>query len=86
VAFPYDFGFVPFTKADDGDPVDVLFLMDEPASPGCALSCRSIGVIEESNSDKKEKARNDRMVAIEKDAHSWEDRTLTIWGSRLSAS
>ena len=35
--FPYDFGFVPSTKADDGDPVDVLVLMDEPAFPGCAL-------------------------------------------------
>ena len=33
MAFPYDFGFVPSTKADDGDPVDVLVLMDEPAFP-----------------------------------------------------
>ncbi len=37
MAFPYDFGFVPSTKADDGDPVDVLVLMDEPAFPGCVL-------------------------------------------------
>src|ERR687888_2009595 len=44
MAFPYDFGFVPSTKADDGDPVDVL--MDEPAFPGCVLACRPIGVIE----------------------------------------
>lgn len=37
MTFPYDFGFVPLTKADDGDPVDVLVLMDEPAFPGlCA--------------------------------------------------
>ena len=73
MAFPYDFGFVPSTKADDGDPVDVLVLMDEPAFPGCALSCRPIGVIEGEQRDKKEKVRNDRIVAIEKDAHSWED-------------
>ena len=33
MAFPYDFGFVPSTKADDGDPVDVSVLMDEPAFP-----------------------------------------------------
>jgi inorganic pyrophosphatase len=33
MAFPYDFGFVPSTKAEDGDPVDVLVLMDEPAFP-----------------------------------------------------
>jgi inorganic pyrophosphatase len=38
MAFPYDFGFVPSTKADDGDPVDVLVLMDEPAFAGCVLN------------------------------------------------
>ena len=32
--FPYDFGFVPSTKGDDGDPLDALLLMDEPAHPG----------------------------------------------------
>jgi len=46
MAFPYDFGFVPSTKAEDGDPIDVLVLMDEPAFPGCVLNCRPIGVIE----------------------------------------
>ncbi len=73
MAFPYDFGFVPSTKADDGDPVDVLVLMDEPAFPGCALSCRPIGVIEGEQGDKKKRVRNDRIIAVEKDAHSWED-------------
>ena len=73
MTFPYDFGFVPSTKADDGDPVDVLVLMDEPAFPGCVLTCRPIGVIEGEQGDKKAKVRNDRIVAIEKDAHSWAD-------------
>jgi inorganic pyrophosphatase len=73
MAFPYDFGFVPSTKADDGDPVDVLVLMDEPAFPGCVLSCRIIGVIEGEEGDGKDKVRNDRIVAIQEDAHSWED-------------
>jgi inorganic pyrophosphatase len=71
MTFPYDFGFVPSTLADDGDPVDVLVLMDEPAFPGCALSCRPIGVIQGVQGDKKGKERNDRIVAVEKDAHSW---------------
>jgi inorganic pyrophosphatase len=73
MTFPYDFGFVPSTKADDGDPVDVLVLMDEPAFAGCVLTCRPIGVIEGEQTDKKQKVRNDRIVAIEKDAHSWAD-------------
>src|SRR5579864_8154978 len=73
MAFPYDFGFVPSTEADDGDPVDVLVLMDEPAFPGCVLSCRPIGVIEGEQEGKKGNNRNDRIIAVEKDAHSWAD-------------
>jgi inorganic pyrophosphatase len=53
MTFPYDFGFVPSTLADDGDPVDVLVLMDEPAFPGCVLRCRPIGVFEGEQGDKK---------------------------------
>lgn len=71
MAFPYDFGFVPSTKAEDGDPVDVLVLMDEPAFPGCLLKCRVIGVIEGEQSGKKKKERNDRMVAVEMENHSY---------------
>jgi inorganic pyrophosphatase len=73
MTFPYDFGFVPSTRADDGDPIDVLVLMDEPAFPGCVLTCRPIGVIQGEQGDKKERERNDRIVAVEKDAHSWAD-------------
>jgi len=77
MTFPYDFGFVPSTKADDGDPVDVLVLMDEPAFAGCALTCRIIGVIEGEQRDKKGWLRNDRIVAVEQGAHSWSE-TKTI--------
>src|SRR6202051_5215003 len=73
MVFPYDFGFVPSTLAEDGDPIDVLLLMDEPAFPGCLLKCRLIGVIEGVQGDKKEKVRNDRIVAVEKQNHSWAD-------------
>lgn len=71
MAFPYDFGFVPSTVAEDGDPTDVLVLMDEPAFPGCLLKCRPIGVIEGKEGSKKEWKRNDRIVAIERDNHTF---------------
>ncbi len=71
MTFPYDFGFVPSTKADDGGPVDVLVLMDEPAFPGCVLTCRPVGVIQGEQGDKKKKVRNDRIVAVEREAYSW---------------
>jgi inorganic pyrophosphatase len=73
MTFPYDFGFIPRTIAEDGDPVDVLVLMDEPAFPGCVLKCRLIGIIEGEQGDKKQKERNDRIVAVEKANHSFAD-------------
>jgi inorganic pyrophosphatase len=73
MSFPYDFGFVPSTLAEDGDPVDVLVLMDEPAFPGCLLKCRMISVIEGNQGKKKSSERNDRIVAVEAENHSFAD-------------
>ena len=67
--FPYDFGFVPSTLAPDGDPVDVLVLMDEPAFPGCVLLGRLVGAIEGEEHNHKSKERNDRIIVVEQDAH-----------------
>jgi inorganic pyrophosphatase len=64
MVFPYDFGFLPKTLADDGDPIDVLLLMDEPAFPGILVPSRLIGVIEGEQVDGKKRIRNDRLVAI----------------------
>lgn len=69
--FPYDFGFVPSTLGGDGDPLDVLVLMDEPAFPGCRLNCRLIGLVEGEQGSKKEAQRNDRLVAVESGNHSY---------------
>jgi inorganic pyrophosphatase len=71
MAFPYDFGFVPSTRGGDGDPLDVLVLMDEPAFAGCKLTCRVVGIIEGEQSDKKTTERNDRVVAVEMANHSY---------------
>lgn len=71
MAFPYDFGFIPSTLAEDGDPADVLVLMDEPAFPGCLLKCRVIGIIEGVQGEKKKNERNDRVIAVEQENHSY---------------
>jgi inorganic pyrophosphatase len=71
MTFPYDFGFVPSTKADDGDPVDVLVLMDEPAFPGCIVYVRPIGVIEAEQGNGGKTERNDRVIAVEVANHQW---------------
>jgi inorganic pyrophosphatase len=62
--FPYDFGSIPRTIAPDGDPLDVLLLMDEPAFPGCVVEARLIGVIEATQSKNGTQERNDRLIAV----------------------
>jgi len=72
-SFPYDFGYVPGTEAEDGDPLDVLLLMDVPAFPGCVVHSRIIGVIEAEQTEDGETIRNDRLVAVAMDAHDYRD-------------
>lgn len=62
--FPFDFGFVPSTRADDGDPLDVLVLMDAPVFPGCIVPSRVIGVIEAEQTEDGRTERNDRVLAV----------------------
>jgi inorganic pyrophosphatase len=64
MSFPYDFGFIPSTRGEDGDPVDVLLLMDEPAFPGCIVPARLIGVLEAEQTEDGKTVRNDRLVAV----------------------
>ncbi|MFM7408787.1 MAG: inorganic diphosphatase [Cuspidothrix sp.] len=46
VKYPYDYGFIPNTLADDGDPLDGMVIMDEPTFPGCVIAARPIGYLE----------------------------------------
>jgi inorganic pyrophosphatase len=65
MAFPFDFGFIPSTLGEDGDPLDVLVLMDAPVIAGCVLKCRIIGVIEAREKEKgKRWEENDRLIAV----------------------
>ena len=66
MVFPFDFGFVPQTVAEDGDPLDALVLLDAPLSPGCVVLARVIGLLELEQQDggKGPWIRNDRVVAV----------------------
>lgn len=46
VQYPYDYGFIPNTLADDGDPLDGMVIMDQPTFPGCVITARPIGMLE----------------------------------------
>lgn len=72
--FPFDFGFIPQTKGGDGDPLDVLVLMDEPAFVGCLVPARLIGVIEAEQTELDGKTeRNDRLIAVASNSHTHAD-------------
>jgi inorganic pyrophosphatase len=74
MTFPYDFGFVPSTLGEDGDPLDVLVLMDAPVVPGCIIRAKLIGAIEAKQRDGKNKwTRNDRLIAVATHAQTHEN-------------
>src|SRR5215470_15866796 len=45
LAYPYDFGFIPGTQAEDGDPVDAMVLHSSATYPGMVLPCRALGLV-----------------------------------------
>jgi inorganic pyrophosphatase len=69
--FPFDFGFIPSTKGEDGDPIDVLILMDEPAFVGAVVPARLVGAIQAEQTEDGETFRNDRLIAISSSSHTY---------------
>jgi inorganic pyrophosphatase len=64
LAYPYDWGFIPSTKAEDGDPLDVLIIHDAQTYPGVVLRCKPVGILEVEQKKKGKKERNDRVFAV----------------------
>lgn len=65
MTFPFDFGFIPQTVADDGDPLDTIVLLDSPAYPGCVVKARLVGNLEAEQREKNGRwERNDRLLAV----------------------
>ena len=72
--FPFDFGFIPSTVGGDGDPLDILVLLDAPAHVGCLVDVRLIGVIQAEQSQDGETEENDRLVGVA--VHSYEHENI----------
>ena len=65
--FPYDFGFLPGTKGEDGDPLDVIVISEFPGFPACEVECRLIGGFKAEQSKEPGSStmiRNDRFFAV----------------------
>jgi inorganic pyrophosphatase len=66
--YPADYGFVPDTLAEDGDPLDVLVLLDEPTFPGCLVKSRPIGVFSMSD----ENGPDAKIISVACGDPAWE--------------
>jgi inorganic pyrophosphatase len=64
LVFPFDFGFIPNTKGEDGDPLDVLILSEFSFPQGCLVKCDIIGAIKAEQTEEKKTIRNDRIFVI----------------------
>ncbi|GAU36010.1 hypothetical protein TSUD_211480 [Trifolium subterraneum] len=60
VVYPHNYGFIPRTLCEDGDPLDVLVLMQEPVIPGCFLRARAIGLMPMIDQGEKD----DKIIAV----------------------
>ena len=86
LAYPHDWGYVPSTKAADGDPLDAMIVWDGVGYPGVIVSCRAIGVllVEQTNKDTGRRERNDRLAVLPVDAPRWAAvRTIDDLGDRV---
>jgi inorganic pyrophosphatase len=70
LTYPHDWGFVPSTEADDGDPLDIMVIHDAATFPGLVVTCRVIGVLQIEQKRKKKSERNDRLFAVPRRSHS----------------
>jgi inorganic pyrophosphatase len=74
LAFPFDFGFVPSTLADDGDPLDAMVLHDMATWPGLVIRCRVIGAVKVAQREGKgPRVRNDRLMVVPEEDHRGEE-------------
>jgi inorganic pyrophosphatase len=72
-AFPFEFGFIPSTIAEDGDPLDIMVLLDVPTSTGCVLTARAIGAIEAEQTQDGRTFRNDRLIGVAIAGHQYSE-------------
>lgn len=63
VHYPTDYGFIVQTLAGDGDPLDILVVVEEPTFPGCHLRARPIGTLEMYD----EKGQDEKILAVLED-------------------
>jgi inorganic pyrophosphatase len=73
LTYPYDWGFVPGTVAQDDDAIDVMVIHEAATYPGLVLMCKIIGVLQVEQQKKRKSERNDRLFAVPRGSHAERD-------------
>lgn len=71
MTWPLEFGFIPATRGEDGDPLDIMVLSDEPLPVGTLATVRLIGVLEAVQTEEGQSLRNDRLLAVTEETHRY---------------
>lgn len=66
--FPFNFGFIPGTRGGDGDPLDIILIMDDSSYPGCLIKSRILGIIKATQAKNGKPERNDRLIGVPVDS------------------
>lgn len=78
--YPADYGFVPYTLAEDGDPLDIMVIMSNPTFPGCLIESRVIGMFLMED----EKGKDEKIISVPVSDPRYEDiQTIENMGAHL---
>lgn len=80
IAYPFDWGFVPGTRSEDGDPVDALCLHSHATFPGAVLPCRCLALVSVDQNGSQGRVGNPRLIL----APAWDGGNVLEIGTELS--
>jgi len=85
MSYPHDWGFVPGTRAPDGDPLDALVLSEGTSYPGLIITARPLGLLrlEQNRKEGGGRERNDRLIAVAASASRREEKAVSELPRRL---
>lgn len=74
--FPFNFGSIPGTRAQDGDPLDMLLFLSGPVPAGTLIAARPVGVLEAEQTEDGKTQRNDRLVGVAVESNGQRVRSI----------